>query len=132
MESKKILWQVIYYEDINQVSEVYNFVGNRNEGEKAKILALLTVLEEQSPQLPRPYADLLGDGIHELRIKLSGNQARILYFFCFREFIVLTNVFIKHTDKVPVKEIKKAQKLRADFLHRYTEQSLRRMIHENT
>ena len=132
METKKISWQVIYYEGANQVSEVFDFVSNRKESEKAKVLALLAILEEQGPQLPRPYADLLEDGIHELRIKLSGNQVRILYFFCFREFIVLTNVFIKNTDKVPVKEIKKAQNIRADFLHHYNEQSMRRIIHENS
>lgn len=132
METKKISWLVIYYEGADQVSEVFDFVSNRKESEKAKVLALLAVLEEHGPQLPRPYADLLEDGIHELRIKLSGNQVRILYFFCFREFIVLTNVFIKHSDKVPGKEIKKAQNLRADFLHRHNEQSLRRMIHENS
>jgi hypothetical protein len=38
------------------------------------------------PTLPRPYADLLKDGIHELRIRLSGDHIRMLYFFCFRKF----------------------------------------------
>jgi hypothetical protein len=41
---------------------------------KAKILSWLSMLEEKGPILPRPYADLLRDGIHEIRIKLSGNQ----------------------------------------------------------
>ena len=132
METKKMTWQVVYFEDANKVSEVFDFVNDRKDGERAKILAFLAILEDHGPQLPRPYADLLEDGIHELRIKLSGNQVRILYFFCFREFIILTNVFIKNTKSVPVKEIKKAQKLRTEFLHRYNEQSLRRMIHENS
>ncbi len=33
---------------------------------------LSQLLEEKGPPLPRPYADLLTDGIHELRVKLSG------------------------------------------------------------
>ena len=50
--------------------------------------------------------DLLQDGIHELRIKLSGVQVRILYFFCYKDIIILTNIFDKHTDRVPKSEIK--------------------------
>jgi hypothetical protein len=101
-------WHVIYYEDCYGCSEVYEFIENRKDREKAKILALLGILEKQGPQLPRPYADILEEGIHELRVKLSGNQVRILYFFCFREFIVMTNVLVKTTDRVPPQEIKKA------------------------
>jgi len=46
-----------------------------------KIFSVFYYLEKQGPNLPRPYTDLLEDGIHELRIKLSGEQIRILYFF---------------------------------------------------
>jgi hypothetical protein len=125
-------WCVIYYEGRKGCSEVYDFIDDRKDREKAKIIALLDVLEEQGPQLPRPYADILEDGIHELRVKLSGNQVRILYFFCFREFIILTNVLIKTTDRVPPSEINKAKKLRTDFLQRYNEETLRRIKNENT
>ena len=64
--------------------------------------------------MPRPYADILEEGIHELRIKLTGTQTRILYFFCYQNIIVLTNVFEKHTDKVPKAEIKLAKESRVD------------------
>jgi hypothetical protein len=125
-------WHVIYYEDRNGYSEVYEFIEDRKDRERAKIVALLDVLEEKGPQLPRPYADILEEGIHELRVKLSGNQVRILYFFCFREFIILTNVLIKTTDRVPPSEINKAKKFRIDFLQRHNEESLRRIKNENT
>ena len=93
---------------------------------------MLAVLEEQGPQLPRPYADILIDGIHELRVKLSVDQVRILYFFCYKNFIVLTNWFTKNTEKVPIHEIEKAKKLRNDFIQRNNEQSLRSATNENT
>ncbi|MCK5197088.1 MAG: type II toxin-antitoxin system RelE/ParE family toxin, partial [Spirochaetales bacterium] len=80
---------------------------------------------------PRPYADLLKDGIHELRIKLSGNQIRILYFFCYENFIILTNSFSKNKKRVPEKEINKAKEYRTDFLKRYPENKLRREYNEN-
>jgi len=125
-------WHVVYYEDVHGHSEIFDFVDGRSDREKAKILALLVVLGEQGPQLPRPYADLLVDGIHELRVKLGGDQVRILYFFCYRDVIVLTNAFTKTTERVPVREIETARKLRKDFLQRYDELSLRRVLHEDT
>jgi len=82
----------------------------------------------RGPNLPRPYADLLKDGIHELRVKLSGNQVRISYFFCWRDFIVLTNVLMKTTDKVPESEINNAKKCRDDFLKRIDEEMLRELV----
>lgn len=112
-------WKIIYYEDPNNDSEIFNFINDQKENHQAKIFAWLSLLEEKGSSLPRPYADLLTDGIHELRIRLSGNQIRILYFFCFKDFIILTNCFVKNTNKVPNKEIKKAIKCRDDFLKRY-------------
>ncbi|MBN1632912.1 MAG: type II toxin-antitoxin system RelE/ParE family toxin [Ignavibacteria bacterium] len=75
-------------------------------------------LQNEGPDLPRPYADLLEDCIHELRIKLKGKQVRILYFFYYKEYIVLTHAFFKTTSKVPTKEILKAKTYREDFLKR--------------
>jgi hypothetical protein len=132
MINRQSKWHVVYYTDTKECSDVFDFINDRKDREKAKILALLAVLEEQGPQLPRPYADILIDGIHELRIKLSGDQVRILYFFCYKDFIVLTNWFTKNTEKVPVREIEKAKKLRNDFIQRNNEQSLRRTTNENT
>jgi hypothetical protein len=124
-------WHVLYFEDAKGYSQVFEFIENRETREKAKILAWLEQLEQQGPNLPRPYTDLLEDGIHELRVKLSGNQIRVLYFFCFRDYIILTNVLIKTTDKIPKNEIQKAKKCRVDFLTRNNEQNLRRIANEN-
>ena len=83
-----------------------------------------TFRRKGAPNLPRPYADLLEDGIHELRIKLKGTQVRILYFFCYQNIIVLTNVFDKHSDKVPKEQIKLAKENRIDFLNRFSEKDI--------
>lgn len=125
-------WHVVYYEDQKGNSQVFEFIESRDVREKAKILVWLEQLEQQGPNLPRPYADLLEDGIHELRVKLSGDQVRFLYFFCFRDIIVLTNVLIKTTERVPIGEIKTAKKRRSDFLTRNNEQNLRRIVNEDS
>ena len=124
-------WFVIYYESAEGKCPVMDFVDSRSKRNQAKILSVISFLEEKGPTLPRPLADLLEDGIHELRIKLSGDQIRILYFFCYKNIIVLTHAFSKTSDKVPISEIKKAQKYRDDFLQRFTEKQLREIQNEN-
>jgi len=59
---------------------------------------------------------------------LSGNQVRILYFFCYRDFIVLTNVLRKNTAKVLESEIRQAKRCRDDFLARVDEEKLRELV----
>jgi len=75
------MWHVLYYESVDGKCPVKEFIDSISEGNQAKTLALIAALEERGPNLPRPYADLLKDGIHELRVKLSGNQVRVFYFF---------------------------------------------------
>ena len=103
---------------------VKRYIEKLSIREQAKTMAFIGLLEERGPNLPRPYADLLEDGIHELRIKLKGTQVRILYFFCYKNIIVLTNVFDKHSDKVPKEQIKLAKENRIDFLNRFSEKDI--------
>jgi phage-related protein len=121
-------WQLLYYIEQDGTKPVEEYIRKLSVNERAKTLAFIEHLREKGPDLHRPYADLLEDGIHELRIKMTGKQVRVLYFFCYKNIIILTNVFEKHTDKVPKSEIKLAFKNRVDFLNRYTEQEIRGLL----
>jgi phage-related protein len=123
-ENKKKEWHVIYYSDSDNKCEVKDFIKSLDLEERKKVLAWIEQLQIQGPNLPRPYADFLKDGIHELRIQTSGEKNRILYFFCYVNFIVLTHQFIKTTKEVPEKEIKKSIKLMKDFLERFDEKTI--------
>jgi phage-related protein len=118
-------WQVLYYTREDGSMPVKEYIDNLSFRERAKTMAFIELLEDKGPNVPRPYADLLEDGIHELRIKLTGTQVRILYFFCYQNSIVLTNVFNKHSDKVPKDKIKLAKESRIDFLNRFAEKDIR-------
>src|SRR5438132_383583 len=48
----------------------------------ARCLARILLLEQFGFELRRPSADILRDGIWELRAKLGTVHNRILYFFC--------------------------------------------------
>jgi phage-related protein len=121
-------FEIVYYGSLAGDCPVMKFIDSRDSRNQAKIMAYLDLLEKNGPLLPRPYADILVDGIHELRIKLSGEQIRILYFFVYKDFIVLTHCFRKSSDKVPKAEIDKAKKYKKDFIDRFTESDLRRLI----
>ena len=123
-----VKWEVIYYFGQDGSNLVEKYIDSLSIREQAKTLAFIGLLEENGPNLPRPYADLLDDGIHELRIKLSGKQVRILYFFCYQNIIVLTNVIDKHSDKVPKEHINLAKERRIDFLIRFSKKDIKEKL----
>ena len=76
------------------------------------------MLEDYGPDLKQPYSKHLEDGIFELRVKFSSNITRTLYFFAKGKRIILTNGFVKKTQKTPKKEIDLAKKRKVDYLER--------------
>ena len=121
-------WHIIYCDEQTEPCPVTEFVDRLAPKHQVKIIRFLSLLEEMGPTLPRPYADLLRDGIHELRIKLSGDQVRMLYFFCFKKFIVFYLGFIKTRRRVPEKLIDRAKHYRRALLHRTTSDEFEEMI----
>ena len=117
-------WHLLYCDRDVPRCPVTEFIDSSPPRHQVKILRFLGLLEEMGPTLPRPYADLLEDGIHELRIRLSGGQIRMLYFFCYQKYIVLYYAFVKNTDRVPEAFIRKVAEYRNDFLRRYGPQAL--------
>lgn len=124
-------WIIFSYIDQQGKCEVDIFLDGLTVNQRAKADAWIDLLEDQGPKLPRPFADTLKDGIHELRIKISGDQIRILYFFAFRNYIILTHQFVKKNDKVPEREILKAKKVRDEFNSRFkTVDQFKKFINE--
>ena len=111
-------WRILFCDEMENSCPVTEFINQCEPKHQVKVLRLLSLLEEKGPILPRPYADLLRDGIHELRFTLSTENVRVLYFFCYRKFIVLYEAFIKTTERVPEKVIDKVIEYREDFLER--------------
>lgn len=117
-------WHILFCDGEMSVCPVTDFIGACPPKHQVKIMRFLALLEEMGPTLPRPYADLLHDGIHELRLKLSGEQVRLLYFFCFRKFIVLYHAFVKTTSRVPEQTVRKVLDYRDALLARTTPKQL--------
>ena len=56
------------------------------------------------------------NGIHEIRVITTFKSIRILCFYDKGNLVVLTNCFLKKTQKTPKKEIKLAEKLKDEYL----------------
>lgn len=57
------------------------------------------------------------DGIYEVKVVTTFRSIRILCFFDKGKLVVLTNCFIKKSQKTPRKEIKLAEKLKKEYLN---------------
>ena len=121
-------WHILFCDDQMRSCPVTDFIADCPPKHRVKILRFLSLLEEHGPTLPRPYADLLYDGIHELRLTLSGSQARVLYFFCYRKFIILYYAFLKNTQRVPDKFVRKVITYREDLLRSVSENRLEEVV----
>lgn len=111
-------FEVIFYEEKNGDCPVEEFMNSLDVKMRAKMVGLLELLEEKGNQLREPYSKPIDDGIFEIRCKVGNNITRVLYFFYYEGKIVLTNGFVKKTQKTPSEEIKLAKERRADFKER--------------
>jgi hypothetical protein len=73
----------------------------------AKCLERILNLAQMGNQLRRPLADVLRDGIYELRSKVGKVNYRILYFFCGKNMACLSHGLTKE-GAVPEGEIDSA------------------------
>lgn len=73
----------------------------------AKCLLRVERLRERGHELRRPEADLLRDGIYELRASLQGVHYRVLYFFHGTVAAIVSHGIVKER-AVPAKEIERA------------------------
>ncbi len=111
-------FEVIFYEKENGDCPVEDFLLSLDMKMKAKMVGLLELLEEYGNQLREPYSKHLDDGIFEIRCKVGSNITRVLYFFYYEGKIILTNGFVKKTQKTPPEQIKMAKEFRADYKER--------------
>jgi len=111
-------FEVEFYETKNGIQPAREFILSQEKKFIAKTLDMIQLLQDNGYQLREPYSKALENGIFELRIKLGNNISRIMYFFYVDQHIILTNGFIKKTQKTPRNEIEKAKKYRADYMDR--------------
>ena len=102
-------YTVEYYEK-EGIRPAEEFILRQDKKMQAKIFLVLEFLEERGPALREPFSKALGDGIFEVRAKQGSDISR-----------VLTNGFVKKTQKTPQQEIDRAKRYRLDYQSREEE-----------
>jgi phage-related protein len=91
-----------------------DFFNKQRPKARQKILWTLKLVETLQ-YVPQDYFKHIHKGIYEIRVQTGNDIFRILCFFDDNKLIVLANGFQKKTQKTPVNEIDKAQKIKDEY-----------------
>lgn len=113
------MYQIIYYTTERGDSPVENFLETLDRKVFTKVAAFIGYLAEKGTNLHRPYSDHVKGAIRELRISFAHNEMRVLYFFQFKEQVVLLHGFLKKDQQLKKSDIELAERRMFEWLHRY-------------
>ena len=113
-------FEIIFYDKSDGTEPAKEFLDSLNVKMRAKMVREIELLAVNGPELREPYSKAIGDGIFELRAKVGSDISRVLYFFFIGRKIILTNGFIKKSNRTPPGEKDKAIKYRAEYMSRKT------------
>lgn len=99
--------RVVLYREDDGSCPFLDWFGELNAKTQDKCYLKLERLRDLGHEMRRPEADILRDGIHELRVGLQGINYRVLYFFHGQAAAVVSHGLVKER-VVPPKEIDRA------------------------
>jgi phage-related protein len=110
---------VNFFRTPNGQSPVEAFLDSLTGKQAQKILWVLQLIEELE-SVPRQYFKKLvdSDGIWEVRVQFGNDIFRLLGFFDGGTSLILTNGFVKKTQKTPPQEIALAIRRKNEYLAR--------------
>ena len=112
------MFDVDFYKLKNEKCPIKDFIFSLDIKKRAKTFRIIGLLKEYGNQLGEPFSKPLKNGLFELRIQFGSDTVRVLYFFCKGKMIILTNGFVKKTQKTPEEEINLALKYKEEYLRR--------------
>lgn len=114
-------WRVEFFEDATGCP-VREFLDSLDRERRAKVLAIIGLLEETGPTLPFPYSSQVGGKLRELRAHYGNDQYRVLYFGDPERRFVLLHAFSKRTEKIARRDVKIAEARMEIILKRHDEE----------
>lgn len=104
------------YFETRFLEEANEFLASLDKKSAAKVIYNIDLAEQTND--PKLFKKLQGE-IWELRTKYAGRQIRLLAFWDKTDsketLVIATHGFIKKVDKVPAKEIERAENLRRKY-----------------
>ena len=110
--NKKFIRHVIYYEDY-----YLNFFNAQKEEVRKKLNWTLQLISIQERIPEKFFKHITGsDALFEIRVEVGSDIFRVFSFFDKGNLVILVNGFQKKTQKTPKLEIKRAEKLKKEYL----------------
>ena len=113
--------EIEFYEKADGSRPAEEFILEQSSKMRAKIVKTIELLEDEGINLRMPFSEKISGEIFQLRVQAEGGNARIMYFFIVGQKAILTNGFLKKTNKTPSKELEMAKKYRQEYLKRQVE-----------
>jgi phage-related protein len=101
---------VYIYAEENGESPVLDWLKELNQSNNRALdacIARVKLLAMMGHELRRPHADMLRDGIYELRARVGNVNYRLLYFFHGKDIAVVAHGLTKEAE-VPARDIERA------------------------
>ena len=102
-------WQVDFFVDDHGHAPVEDYLTSLPVQHRAKLLALVKVLEQEGANLPFPYSSQVRGKLRELQTQQGKDKLRILYFGDARRVFVLLHGVVKRSAKLPEEDIRIAE-----------------------
>jgi len=102
-------WRVDFFVDAAGDAPVEQFMMELALPQRAKLLALVRMLEQRGPNLPFPYSSQVRGRLRELRTQQGKDKLRILYFGDARRVFILLHGMIKRSAKLEEQDIRTAE-----------------------
>lgn len=111
--------KIEFYRTETGYAPVEDFLDSLSDKQIAKIAWVLRIVRDYEKVSKEYFKKLVGtNDIWEIRIKFGRDIFSILSFISKGKLIVLTNSFVKKSQKTPVSEIKLAEKRKKEFIER--------------
>lgn len=106
------------YFEVTYLDEAIDFIRSLDKMEAKKIL--YNIGKAQQTKDPTIFKKLKGSDVWEFRAKVRGNQYRLFAFWDKENgaYVICTHGILKRTQKTPVKEINKAERIRKSYSNR--------------
>lgn len=108
-------WEVVLYSQPSGRQPVADWLEGQSAKVQAAFIHYVDLLTENGTTLGEPHVKPLRDKLYELRISVSGNSYRTLYFAASGRRFVLVHAFHKKTKTTPRKDLELALKRMHDF-----------------
>ncbi len=100
---------------------IEDFFDSLSAKEVQKVVWTLDIVRKQQMLSKEYFKKLTGSGgIWEVRASHGKKEFRLLCFFQEGKLVILTNGFVKKSQKTPEAEIELAQKRKADYIRRHS------------